>query len=89
MITTYIGIGSNLSNPVRQVQIAIDHLKEQPSSRLLSQSPLYRSKPVGPQNQPDYINAVCAIETLLLPEELLSALQGIERAQGRERRGER
>jgi len=89
MVAAYVGVGSNLSDPIYQVKAAMSELGELPSSRLLCRSSLYRSKPVGPPSQPDYINAVCALETTLLPEFLLLALQAIEHAQGRVRLGER
>jgi len=58
-------------------------------STRLAASALYRTKPVGPQDQPDYINAVAALETRLMPRALLAALQGIERRHGRVRDGSR
>ncbi len=82
----YIGIGSNLDHPADQVRRGFAALNAIPASRCVAQSPLYRTAPVGgPPNQPDYINAVAALETALAPEELLTALQAIETAQGRVR----
>ncbi|MFZ1326443.1 MAG: 2-amino-4-hydroxy-6-hydroxymethyldihydropteridine diphosphokinase [Candidatus Contendobacter sp.] len=82
----YIGIGSNLDDPVQQVQRAFQALRTLPVSRLSAQSPLYRSAPVGgPPDQPDYINAVAVLDTTLLPAPLLAALQQLEQAQGRTR----
>jgi 2-amino-4-hydroxy-6-hydroxymethyldihydropteridine diphosphokinase len=86
--TVFVGIGSNLRQPLDQVKAAIRALRRLPSSELLSVSPLYRSAPMGPPGQPDYINAVTALATMLDPETLLDALQAIEASQGR-RRGER
>ncbi len=88
-VTVYIGIGSNLQQPVEQVKRALLRLAEIPRSQLLGHSPLYRSKPLGPADQPDYINAVAALATELAPLDLLDALQTIESQQGRMRRGER
>ena len=88
-VITYIGIGSNLQHPIEQVQLAIQRLAEIPKTQLLSASPLYRSAPLGPANQPDYINAVAALATGFSPLELLDALQAIEQQQGRIRDGER
>ena len=87
MIATlaYIGIGSNLADPVTQVTGAITALARLPGSRRVAYSPLYRSEPVGPAGQPDYINAAAAIETRLSPEALLQALQALEAASGRVR----
>ena len=59
----YIGLGSNMANPVAQVRGALDELAHLPSSRLLAVSSLYRSAPVGKLDQPDFINAVALIET--------------------------
>lgn len=89
MITAYLGIGSNLDNPVAQVRLALKSLAAVPDTRLLGQSSLYRSAPLGPPDQPDYINAVARIHTALAPPALLDALQAIELAQGRVRTGER
>lgn len=79
----YIGLGSNLGQPVRQVERALHSIENIPKTRLLKQSRLYASKPQGPQDQPDFVNAVCLVETGLTPLELLDALQQIEREQGR------
>ncbi len=81
----HIGIGSNLERPVQQVLQARDALADLPKTRLLGFSPLYRNPAVGPHGQPDYVNAVAAIETRLAPHELLDALQAIEANQGRVR----
>ncbi|MCK0537967.1 2-amino-4-hydroxy-6-hydroxymethyldihydropteridine diphosphokinase [Alcanivorax quisquiliarum] len=85
MIRAYIGLGSNLADPVAQVRAALRALTALPHSRLAGQSPLYRSAPVGPQDQPDFINAVAALDTSLPPLALLDALQALEQAAGRER----
>ncbi|MEN8107441.1 MAG: 2-amino-4-hydroxy-6-hydroxymethyldihydropteridine diphosphokinase [Pseudomonadota bacterium] len=84
-LMAYIGIGSNLDDPVRQVKEALEELDSIPDSVLVAQSGLYGSKPMGPADQPDYVNAVAAIDTLLSAEELLRALQKIEDRMGRER----
>ncbi|EIE1226622.1 2-amino-4-hydroxy-6-hydroxymethyldihydropteridine diphosphokinase [Vibrio vulnificus] len=89
MITAYIAIGSNLADPVSQTKSAIEALKTLPKSRLLVASQLYSSTPMGPQDQPDYINAVAAIETELTPLELLDCTQAIELEQGRVRKEKR
>ena len=78
-----IGLGSNLEDPVRQVCSALAELAGLPRSQLLLQSSLYRSPPMGPAGQPDYVNAAALIETALEPLELLDALQAIEAAHGR------
>ncbi|MDK9737956.1 2-amino-4-hydroxy-6-hydroxymethyldihydropteridine diphosphokinase [Vibrio sp. D404a] len=89
MITAYIAVGSNLADPVSQANLAIETLKSLPQSKFLATSKLYSSTPMGPQNQPDYINAVVAIETELTPIELLNCTQAIEQEQGRVRKDER
>jgi 2-amino-4-hydroxy-6-hydroxymethyldihydropteridine diphosphokinase len=88
-LMAYIGIGSNLDNPVVQVQEAIEELGAIPDSILISRSSLYSSKPMGAADQPAYVNAVVAIDTVLSPQSLLQSLQAIERRQGRERTGEK
>lgn len=89
MVRCYIGLGSNLAGPVEQVRAALGALAAVPESRLAGHSALYRSPPMGPPGQPDYVNAVAALDTDLGPEALLDALQAIETDQGRRRDGER
>ncbi len=81
----YIGLGSNLDDPIQQIQTAFKGLAALPETRTLAQSGLYRSPPVGPADQPDYINAVACIQTTLQAEALLDALQGLEQAHHRKR----
>lgn len=88
-ILSYIGLGSNLADPVRQLQCAREAIKQIPGVTERAFSSLYRSKPMGPQDQPDYVNAAMAITTCLAAHELLRALQSIETQQGRVRQGER
>lgn len=78
MSSCYIGLGSNIEGPRDQVIQAISELAELPSSTLLKASSLYQSKPLGPQDQPDFINAVAELETSLSVRKLLSYLQEIE-----------
>ncbi|WP_070962302.1 2-amino-4-hydroxy-6-hydroxymethyldihydropteridine diphosphokinase [Vibrio sonorensis] len=89
MTRVYIAIGSNMATPVKQAKQAIEALNTIPNSRLVKASSLYSSTPMGPQDQPDYINAVAAIETELTPLELLDQTQKIELEQGRVRKEER
>ena len=81
----YIGVGSNLEGPAAQVRNACDALAELPESRLVATSALYANPPMGPQDQPDYINAVAALLTRLAPHALLDVLKEVERNQGRVR----
>ncbi|HDH0699319.1 TPA: 2-amino-4-hydroxy-6-hydroxymethyldihydropteridine diphosphokinase [Klebsiella aerogenes] len=89
MTLVYIAIGSNLASPLEQVNAAIRALAEIPDSRVASVSSLYRTPPLGPQDQPDYLNAAVALETSLAPEALLDHTQRIELQQGRVRKAER
>lgn len=84
MPRAYLGLGSNLDDPIHQVCRAVDEIAALPNTQLIQQSSWYRSTAVGPE-QPDYINGVVAIETNLEPEPLLDALQGIEAAHQRVR----
>jgi 2-amino-4-hydroxy-6-hydroxymethyldihydropteridine diphosphokinase len=85
----YIGLGSNLADPRAQVEQGIGELAALDGARLLACSALYASAPVGPPGQPDYVNAVVALESRRSPADLLAALQGIERRHGRRRDGAR
>jgi 2-amino-4-hydroxy-6-hydroxymethyldihydropteridine diphosphokinase len=85
----YVGLGSNLQMPTRQVNAAIDLVGDIPNTRLVTVSPLYRSAPFGGVEQPDFVNAVAALLTQLSPSELLAELKNIEMRQGRERNDKR
>ncbi len=89
MTLCYIAIGSNLASPLAQASAAVEALGNLPESRLMAVSSFYRTPPLGPQDQPDYLNAVVALETGLEPLALLDHTQHIELAQGRERKDER
>ena len=89
MIEVYIGLGSNLALPEEQLQAACVSLAALPDSELIRCSSLYRSQPMGPQDQPDYVNAVALITTLLSPDTLLQQTQLIENQQGRIRKTDR
>jgi 2-amino-4-hydroxy-6-hydroxymethyldihydropteridine diphosphokinase len=78
-----VALGANLGNPEEQIELALALLKE--STEVQSISSLYRTKPVGGPEQPDYINAVCILESDLPAADLLSLLHGIEKTLGRER----
>lgn len=81
----FIGLGSNLDNPVQHVNNARLAIAELADVEEIAFSPLYSSQPVGPLDQPDYINAVMRINTRLSAQALLSQLQQIENAHGRVR----
>ena len=90
MIIVYIGLGSNLggdlASPKQNITSAIDALGEIQSTHMIGASSFYESKPVGPQDQGDYINAVVKLETDLDAAKLLDSLQAIENDHGRERK---
>jgi 2-amino-4-hydroxy-6-hydroxymethyldihydropteridine diphosphokinase len=88
VVTAYVGLGSNLAEPERQLRSALSELEALPQSRFLAHSSLYRSPPLSGEHvpeQPDYLNAVAALDTELSPVALLAALQGLENRHHRER----
>jgi 2-amino-4-hydroxy-6-hydroxymethyldihydropteridine diphosphokinase len=85
----YVGLGSNLDGPRRQLERALEAMASLPRTRLVAVSGFYLNPPLGPPGQPDYLNAVAGLLTRLEPEALLAALQEIEVAQGRLREGVR
>lgn len=87
-VIAYIGLGSNLAAPAAQINSARTAIAAIAGVQELGFSSLYRSSPMGPQDQPDYINAVMAIATNLPPMALLRCLQNIENNHGRVRTGE-
>lgn len=89
MIKAYIGLGSNLDNPAEQVKLARSAVSIHPQIAESDFSHLYSSPPMGPQDQPDYVNAVMSINTELAAMDLLRLLQSIENDFGRTRKGER
>jgi len=85
-IIVYVGLGSNLDDPISQLTRAIEELHQIRKTKLLIASSFYRSNPMGPQDQPDYINAAAKLETHLGPLELLDELQIIEQQHHRVRK---
>ena len=85
MIRAYVALGSNLGNPVSTVEDAIDAMAALRGSLLKAISSLYRTAPVGLKHQPDFINAVVALDTRLGPRELLDELFALEARFGRVR----
>lgn len=85
MACAFIGLGSNLQNPAQQLQSALKALASTEGITHVTASPFYRSVAIGPGDQPDYVNAVAAINTRLSPIALLEALQAIEQSHGRVR----
>ena len=78
----YIGLGANLNDPVNTVKQAIEQLKLLPKTQFIIASPLYSSAPMGPQDQPDYVNGVALVETQLSAHELFSHTCQIEQDHG-------
>ena len=81
----YVGLGSNLQEPERQLEDAFELLAGILRTRLIKKSSLYRSAPFGGVEQPDFVNAAAALMTRLSAAELLIELQRIENERGRER----
>lgn len=79
----YVGIGSNLDDPPTQVAAAFDGLAGLEGCRLIARSRLYRSTPLGPQDQPEFVNAVAGLLSVLTARELLRALKQLEARLGR------
>lgn len=89
MSQVYVALGANLSEPLAHIKAAQAALANLATTGSLRHSPLYQSQPMGPADQPPYINGVSVFETALAPHALLDALQAIEQTQGRVRNGER
>lgn len=89
MARAFIGLGSNLQDPAQQLQSALKALTSTEGVTHVAASPFYRSVAVGPGEQPDYVNAVAALQTYLSPLALLEALQTIEQSHGRVRGAQR
>ena len=87
-VTAYVGIGSNLDGPAERVRRAARSLSSIPDTRLEALSSWYLTPPLGPADQPDYINGVAVLATALPPIALFESLRAIELRQGR-RRGTR
>jgi len=87
-VPAWIGVGSNLDEPVDRVRRALQRLSDLPETRCTIVSALYANPPMGGMPQPDYVNAVAGVLTRLGPRRLLEVLQGIEREAGRDRASE-
>jgi 2-amino-4-hydroxy-6-hydroxymethyldihydropteridine diphosphokinase len=81
----YVAVGSNLNQPLRQVGDAFERLAALPDTHLEVHSRIYLTRPMGPQDQPDFVNAAAGLLTRLGARELLEAMLAIERAMGRRR----
>jgi 2-amino-4-hydroxy-6-hydroxymethyldihydropteridine diphosphokinase len=82
----YVAVGSNLNSPRERVAEACERIASLPATRLEMRSRIYLSRPMGPKDQPDYVNAAVGLLTQLTARELLDALLDIERGMGRQRK---
>ena len=89
MTLAYIALGANLADPAAQVRAAFAELDRLPDTRLVAASSLYCTAPIGYAEQPEFINAVAAVETGLAPRQLLQELLALEQRCGRVRGAER
>ncbi|GAC24808.1 MAG: 2-amino-4-hydroxy-6-hydroxymethyldihydropteridine diphosphokinase [Alteromonadaceae bacterium] len=89
MSQVYVGLGSNLAQPEQQVSQALRAIESLPASHISATSSLYISRPMGPQDQPSYVNAVVEVQTEMQAVEFLHCLQKIELEHGRVRKAER
>ena len=85
MTLAYVGLGANLDDPRRQLQAALEELKNLPQTRMTANSSLYRSAPLGYLEQPEFLNAVAQLDTGLSPEARFECLKQIEERHGRKR----
>lgn len=85
MNTVYLGLGSNLDYPEKHLNLALVDIADIDQTTILASSSYYKSPPLGPQDQPDFINCVVKLETGLTAHILLAALQKIENQHGRKR----
>ncbi len=85
-VIAYVGLGSNQDNPSQQIAYAQQQLGLLDGCKILVASSCFVSRPMGPQDQDDYCNSVVCLQTRLAPEELLTALQSIEKKLGRQRK---
>jgi 2-amino-4-hydroxy-6-hydroxymethyldihydropteridine diphosphokinase len=82
-LPAYVGLGSNLDDPARQIALALNGLDRLPGTRRVAVSPLYRTRPFGDVVQPAFVNAVAGLLTQRTPEELLADLRALEVELGR------
>ena len=83
MADVYLGLGSNLGDREATLRSAISAIAELPDTRVVAESPIYETPPMGPQDQGPYCNMAAKIETVLRPAALIAALQSIETRLGR------
>ena len=83
MAIVLIGLGANIGNPMQQLTRALQTLSQHSDIEVQDVSRVYRSAPLGPADQPDFLNAATKVSTHLHPEALLNAVKSIEQQQGR------
>lgn len=83
MLRCFVGLGANIGKPLEQLQEASGWLRRHGELQNVAVSAVYRSQPMGPQDQPDYLNAVARFDTGLAAQTLLGELQSLERRAGR------
>lgn len=88
-VRAYIALGSNLKDPVAQIKIALESINSLAQTANFVSSSFYRNPPMGPSDQPNFVNAVVGFDTSLEPQDLLEALLAIETDQGRVRTAQR
>lgn len=89
MTRAYVGLGANLGDRSAMLRAALEQLAAEPGVSLVAVSSVRETDPVGPVDQPRFLNAAAALDTELSPRELLERLLGIERRLGRTREGPR
>ena len=85
-VQVFAGIGGNLGDPAHTLTAAVLRIERDSGVRVVAASPVYRNPPVGPQDQPDYLNAVIELEVTLSPQELHSRFLAVEKEFGRVRK---
>ena len=85
----YLGLGANLAQPAQRLALVCEQLRELPETRVVAVSSFYESDPLGPPDQPRYVNAVCELATELTPLALLDHTQALELQHKRDRSGQR
>ena len=83
LVHCYVGLGSNLGDPVNQIETALAELNALPTTTCARVSSLYFSQPMGPADQPNYVNAVAKLTTCFSAHQLLAKMLNIETAHGR------
>ena len=86
LVTAYLGLGSNLGDRIKNLELAISAISEHPEILVHAVSSFYETEPMGYQDQDWFINQVIQIDTTLSPDELLTEIRKIENALGRKRR---